>query len=180
MQFIFLSWSCGARHGWCFCRWNLVGIRVDTHLSWTDKMLRPLCHTLIQFSSPHSAPQHHSRPLMIYDAFRSSYDAVLGYFLDLESFQKTDWHAQEKKGLGLGFHSPFVSHLVMDVVGALLTFAPASPGCLQHWWQPQQAWDASFPAECYWTLANRAMFVFLHLHMVCIVHRKSMNKWMKR
>lgn len=65
-----------------------MGIRVDTRLSKTEKMLRPLCHTLIQFSSPHSAPEHHSRPLMIYDAFTSYYDAVLCYFLDLESFQK--------------------------------------------------------------------------------------------
>lgn len=161
MQFIFLSWSCAARHGWCFCRWNLVGIRVDTHLSWTDKMLRPLCHTLIQFSSPHSAPQHHSRPLMIYDAFTSCYDAVLGYFLDLESFQKTDWHAKKRKASASGFHSPFVSHpLSWTRIGALLTFAPASPGCLQHWWQRQQAWGCFFPGRMLrGTLANRLIYV---------------------
>ena len=180
MQFIFLSWSCGARHGWCFCRWNLVGIRVDTHLSWTDKMLRPLCHTLIQFSSPHSAPQHHSRPLMIYDAFTSSYYAVLCYFLDLESFQKLiDMLRKKRPRPRFPFSIRFAP--CHGRCRSSVDLRPSFAGLSSALVAAAAGMRCFFPGRMLrGTLANRAMFVFLHLHMVCIVHRKSMNKWMKR
>ena len=158
-------------------------IRVDTHLSWTDKMLRPLCHTLIQFSSPHSTPRHHSRPLMIYDAFASCYYAVLGYFLDLESFQKLiDMLRKIKASASVSILHSF-QHLVIHVYRSSVDLRPSFAGLSSALVAAAAGMRCFFPGRMLrGTLTNRAiycMFVFLHLHMVCIVHRKAMKKWMK-